>query len=151
MGDTEIKGIYQGDIVVRTAIIRAMDLVRDTPDLLDSVFESLVEDELTNDVYGQKQVALARHWFMNTQIPVLMNFRASEEAIPCVTIALQESQEADQTHGDVHYIPQEKSQGGLAHRRRSVQPGRLLGHLGNHDSAPERDVEPPLSLLGCSS
>lgn len=103
--------MFQGDVVVRTAIIRAMDLVRDNPSLLDSVFESLTEDDITRDVYGEKQVAMAREWFMNTNIPVFMNFRVAEEAIPCITISLQESQEADQTHGDVHYVPQELAPG----------------------------------------
>lgn len=111
MGDTEIKGIFQGDVVVRAAIIRAMDLVRDDPDLLNSVFESLTEDDVTRDTYGEAQVKLARDWFMETNIPVFMNFRVAEEAIPCITISLQESQEADQTHGDVHYVPQELSPG----------------------------------------
>lgn len=111
MADTELQGIFQGDVIVRSAIIRAMDAVRDDPRLLEHIFHSLVEDDVTNDVYGEKQVDIARRWFMNTEIPVLMNFRAAEEAVPCITIALQESQEAEQTHGDVHYVPQEATPG----------------------------------------
>lgn len=111
MADTELQGIFQGDLIVRTAIIRAMDLVRNQPTLLTNVFQSLAEDEITNDVYGQKQIQIARDWFMNTDVPVFMNFRVSEQAVPCITISLQESQEADQTHGDIHYVPQEATPG----------------------------------------
>jgi hypothetical protein len=111
VADTELKGVFQGDIIVRTAIIRAMDLVRADPKLLDHVFHSLAEDELTRDVYGAKQIAEARKWFMKTDIPVFMNFRVAEEALPCITISLQESAEADQTHGDVHYVTEERSPG----------------------------------------
>lgn len=111
VAETELQGIFQGDVVVRTAIIRAMDLVREDPRLLNHIFHSLAIDDLTNEVYGEKQIALAREWFMRTEVPVMMNFRVAEEAIPCITISLQESQEADQTHGDIHYVPQETSAG----------------------------------------
>jgi hypothetical protein len=111
VADTEIKGVFQGDVVVRTAIIRSMDNVRNDPKLLNYIFHYLAEDELTRDVYGEKQIELAKEWFLKTDVPVFMNFRVAEEAIPCITISLQESQESDQTHGDVHYVPQEPTAG----------------------------------------
>jgi len=108
---TEIHGIAQSDILIRSAIIRALENMRANPSLVDTVFQSLVEDELTRDVYGEKQIALAKEWFLNTEIPVMMNFRVAEEALPCITISLQESVEAEQIHGDVHYVPQETTDG----------------------------------------
>lgn len=111
MAATEIKGIFQSDIIIRTAIIRALELMRANPSLLDAVFHSLVEDELTRNVYGEKQIELSKEWFLKTEIPVMMNFRVSESDIPCIVISLQESVEAEQTHGDVHYVPQETTDG----------------------------------------
>lgn len=98
-------------MIVRSAIVRAMDSVRKDPGLLNHVFHSLAEDDVTNSVYGEKQIALARKWFEDTEIPVFMNFRVSEQALPCITLSLQESAEADQTHGDIHYVTQELSPG----------------------------------------
>ncbi len=111
MAETEIKGIFQSDVVIRAAVIRAMELVRESPDLLGYIFRSLAEDELTRDEYGDRQIEMARDWFLKTEVPVFMNFRVSEEYLPCITISLQESVEAEQTHGDIHYVPQETTAG----------------------------------------
>jgi hypothetical protein len=111
VADTEIKGVFQGDVIVRSAVIRAMETVRKDPTLLNHIFHSLAEDDITRDVYGEKQIDIAKQWFLKTDIPVVMNFRVSEQDIPCIAISLQESAEADQTHGDVHYVPQERTPG----------------------------------------
>ncbi len=111
MSATEIQGIAQSDVIIRTAIIRSLERMYEDPSLLDHVFHSLAEDEETRDVYGEKQIELAKNWFLSSNIPVVMTFRVAEEQIPCIAISLQESVEAEQTHGDVHYIPQEESDG----------------------------------------
>lgn len=82
-----------------------MKRLRDNPKLLDDIFQSLVEDDQTKDAYGEKQVAQAKQWFLTTNIPVSMSFRVDEGSCPIVTIGLQESTEAEQTHADVHYVP----------------------------------------------
>lgn len=111
MAETEIKGIFASDVVIRSAIVRALDNIYNDPKQLDYVFRSLVEDELTAPVYGQKQVELAKEWFLNTNIPVFMAFNIDSQHIPCITISLQESVETEQTLGDVHYVPQELTAG----------------------------------------
>lgn len=111
MAETEIKGIFQSDVIIRSAILRALDNIYNDPRLIDSVFRSLEEDDLTSNELGAKQIELAKEWFLNSHVPVVMNFRAAEEAIPCITISLQESTEAEQTHGDVHYVTQEPTAG----------------------------------------
>jgi hypothetical protein len=108
---TEIKGIAQSDVLIRAAILQALDNIYNDPRIIDQVFHNLEEDDLTKDELGARQIELAKEWFLNSHIPVVMNFRAAEEAIPCITISLQESVEAEQTHGDVHYVPQELTQG----------------------------------------
>ncbi len=111
MAGTEIKGVFQGDVIVRSAIIRAMQEVRKNPTLLNHIFHSLAEDDVTRDVYGEEQIQQAKDWFLKTEIPVMMNFRVAEEHLPAIVISLQESAEADQTHGDVHYVTQERTPG----------------------------------------
>ena len=111
MAETEIKGIFQGDVVIRKALLQGLDNLYNNPELLDDIFQSLVEDELTRDEYGAKQVDIAKKWFLDTNIPVMMNFRVAEQAMPCIAISLQESVEAEQTHGDVHYVPQQETEG----------------------------------------
>jgi hypothetical protein len=106
---TEIQGIFQGDLIVRTAIMTMLDNVYNDTSLLDYIFQSLLNDPLTVQSYGAEQIQQAKNWFLNTNIPVFMAFRVAEEAIPCITISLQESQEAEYTHGDVHYVPQEQT------------------------------------------
>lgn len=108
---SEILGIFQSDVVIRSAIVRMLDNVYNDPALMDYIFQSLVRDDLTRDAYGQQQIELAKKWFLTSNIPVFMAFRVAEEAIPCITISLQESVEAEQTHGDVHYVPQETTAG----------------------------------------
>jgi hypothetical protein len=108
---TEIQGIAQSDVLIRTAIVRSLERLYADPSQLDHVFHSLAEDEETRAVYGEKQIELAKNWFLTSHVPVFMAFRVAEEQIPCITISLQESVEAEQTHGDVHYIPQEETAG----------------------------------------
>lgn len=85
----------------------AMQRLRDDPSMLDDVFHSLVEDDVTKGEYGDAQIASAKEWFLSQDIPIFMSFRIDDAKCPCISISLQESTEAEQTHGDVHYVPQE--------------------------------------------
>jgi hypothetical protein len=96
-------GIFQSDIVVRTAVIAGLADIRESPALLDYVFASLPKDDLTYKIYGEEQVKIAKDWFLNTDIPVFMNTRIDESKVPCITIAVTSSNEDAQTLGDVHY------------------------------------------------
>lgn len=99
----EALGIFQSDIVVRTAIVAGLADLRENPALLDYVFASLPRDPLTYKVYGEEQVKMAKDWFLTQDIPVFMNTRLDESKVPCITIAVQSSSESAQTLGDVHY------------------------------------------------
>jgi len=96
-------GIAQGDIIVRTAIIAGLADLRENPKLLNYVFASLPKDDLTFRQYGEEQVALAKKWFLDTNIEVFMNTRVDETKVPCITIAQASSNEAEATLGDVNY------------------------------------------------
>lgn len=104
---TEAKGIFQADVLLRTAIIEAIRDIQSQPWLINYVFQTLVEDDLTNTVYGAKEVEQAKKWLSSTNFPVFMSYRNDEIKLPAISIALMESSEAEQTHGDIHYIPEE--------------------------------------------
>ena len=101
----EAKGIHQSDVILRTALVAALADLRAHPDLLDYVFASLPEDELTRKSYGEKSVQSAKDWFLKTNIPVVMVPRVDEGKVPCITIKLVSSEESETTLGDVHYEP----------------------------------------------
>lgn len=104
---TEALGVHQSDVIIRTAIVAALADLRANPWLLDYVFASLPRDDRTMKDYGEKEVQRAREWFLKTNIPVFMVPRLDESKVPCITIKLMESSEAEVTLGDVHYKPQE--------------------------------------------
>jgi hypothetical protein len=102
---TEAVGIYQSDIIIRSAIISAIADLRANPALLDYTFASLPRDELTKHIYGAEEVARAKQWFLSTDIPVFLNVKADEVKLPCVSISLDESIEQENTLADLHYEP----------------------------------------------
>lgn len=102
---TDSLGIHQSDVIIRTALVEAIAELRANPDLLDWVFASLRQDELTSQSYGDKEIEAAKKWFLATQIPVVMVPRLNEAKVPCLTIKLVDSNEDIVTLGDVHYDP----------------------------------------------
>jgi hypothetical protein len=106
---TEALGIHQSDVIIRTAIIAGIADLRANPWLLDYVFKSLARDQLTLADYGERDISQAKEWFLKTDIPVFMNTRIDAAKLPCISIGLQESVEAEATLGDVHYVPSERS------------------------------------------
>lgn len=107
---SEIKGIFQSDIVLRTALVEALRRLRDQPELIDDIFANLREDALTSAEYGDAAIAAAKNWFLSTDIPVFMSYRIDDVKLPGISIGLQEDSEAEQTHGDVNYVTQEPSE-----------------------------------------
>lgn len=113
-GLTEPRGIFQSDVIIRTALVAAIADLRANPWLLDYVFASLPKDSLTLKDYGEQEVARAKEWFMRTDIKVLMGSRVPDGEPPpvCVSIHLMSSEEVENTLADVHYTPVEEVQGG---------------------------------------
>ena len=101
-------GIFQGDLIIRSAINKAFEDMRQNPWLLDYVMLGLASDSLTVKEFGIKQIHEARNWFLKTNINVYHGLGISEPNFPCVTINLQDSRETEKTLGDVHYTPKEK-------------------------------------------
>lgn len=104
---TVTRGIFQSDIILRTMLIAALDDIRKNPWQLDYIFASLPQDKLTRDLYGEAEIAEAKQWFLNTDIPVSMSFRFDNITTPLISISLEDSSEGATTLGDVHYVPTE--------------------------------------------
>lgn len=101
----EANGIHQSDVIIRTALVAALADMRANPWLLDYVFSSLPRDAQTFKDYGEKSVDAAKDWFLKTDVPVSMVPRIDEGRWPRITISLADSQETENTLGDVHYEP----------------------------------------------
>jgi hypothetical protein len=104
---SEICGVFQGDLIIRSALVEGIADLRRHPELIKFIFASLAQDELTKAVYGQKEIDQAAKWFRATDFPVFMSTRLDKPKFPCVSISLVESSEADNTLSDTHYQPQE--------------------------------------------
>lgn len=100
---TEVTGIFQGDLVIRSAVIVALQELRDNPTLIQDALASLPQDDLTSQRYGDKTVQQCVDWFTNTKIPVKLGLNLSMLSSPCIAIELNNQDEAESTIGDVNY------------------------------------------------
>lgn len=94
------KGIFQGDVIIRTAIVAAIADIRSNPWLVDHAFATLPKDELTAGDYGERTVARAKEWFLKTDLPVSLVPRIDEGRWPRITISMAESSETENTLSD---------------------------------------------------
>lgn len=101
--NTSTNGIFQSDIAIRAAIIAGIADLRAKTWLLDYVFAGIPHDTLTAKEYGVLEVEKAKKWFLSTDIPVVMDTRVDDAALPCISIALMESSEDASTLSDTHY------------------------------------------------
>jgi hypothetical protein len=108
---SEVKGVFCSDVIIRHALMAGLQDLRDNPWQLPLVFASFLDDPYTTSIYGEKLVAKIVNWFLKTNIPVVMDYNLpSDQPMPCITIGLQESNEAEATIGDVHYVSSESSE-----------------------------------------
>jgi hypothetical protein len=99
---TVTHGIFQSDIVIRSAIVQGLAYLRESPWLLDYVFAYLPHDDLTSNSWGLEELNKAKEWFLRTQIQVRLGFDSAEPPrTPTVVIVLDDSSEAATTLGDV--------------------------------------------------
>jgi hypothetical protein len=106
---TQALGVFQSDIIIRSAIIEALADIEANPWLLRYAFASLANDPLTRTDYGEQEIERAKEWFLSTNVNVVMNLNTNEIKFPAVSITLMASNEVEGegTLGDVHYKPQE--------------------------------------------
>lgn len=104
---TTAPGIFQGDVIIRSAFVEAIRDLRCNPWLLDYAFASLAQDSLTKKTYGTDEIRNAKEWFQNTKIQVIMAADLNDVAFPCISISELGCQEEGATLGDVNYDVQE--------------------------------------------
>jgi hypothetical protein len=98
-------GIFQGDLIIETALRYGIKDARANPWAIECAFESLTEDPITISEYGKKQIDSMVRWVMKTEIPVFLNTSIEDSRLPAITINLVDSVESDNTLGDIHYDP----------------------------------------------
>lgn len=94
--------IFQGDVIIREAILRGLQDIRLEPWLIDDIFSQFKHPALSQK-YGDKEIQNAKDWFSANQIEVNLRYRNDKDQFPCVTIALGSSVEKDdlKTLGDL--------------------------------------------------
>ena len=101
---TQAPGIHQSDVVIRGALVYALQDIRANPWLLRYVFASLPQDPLTAAEYGEAEAEEAANWFLTNNVPVILALRVDgKPPIPCISVALNSSAESEGTLADVHW------------------------------------------------
>lgn len=88
--------IFQGDIIIKTAIELGIEDMRKNPWLIDHMLEDLVQNPYLNAKYGQKHVDACKEWLKNNQINVYMRGRDDQDQYPCVTIEVGQSPQKEE-------------------------------------------------------
>ena len=86
-------GIYQGDLIIKTAVELALNDIRQNPWIIEDIFGSLIENPYLSQIYGMKEIDRAKEFFLNNDIPVYMRHRVDKQEFPCVTISIGDSKE----------------------------------------------------------
>lgn len=120
---TSTTGIFQSDILIRAAIIAGLQEIRDEPWRLDYVFSWMLNDTLTRSIYGEKEIAEAKSWFLKTEIAVTMAYRTDQPQLPCIGIELVSSEEGPATLSDTHYETSED----VPASEVTIRPGAIVG------------------------
>ncbi len=104
MASTEVVGIFQGDIIIKSAVEKALKELKADPGLLDDVLASLPQDMATADRYGDKTITQLRKWFADTEVEVLLGLKFRYMEKPAiVAIELGDENENETTLGDKNY------------------------------------------------
>ncbi len=103
-----VKGVPQTDIVVRTAIMAAIDDIRANPYLLDFFLQSLLLDELTRKYYGEKELEEVKNWILENEITVTMAHHLNNVKLPHISVEVADASEVQQTLGDINVDASDK-------------------------------------------
>jgi hypothetical protein len=103
-----VPGITQSDILLKTGIEAAIKDIKANPWLLDFIFNGLNQDLISSNVYGQKEVDAAKYWFLHNDINVQLAWTLNQPKVPCFSILLESSVEAESTIGDINDLTSEQ-------------------------------------------
>lgn len=107
---SDALGIFQADVIIRSAFIYALRDILANDWLMDYAFASLNRDALTVRDYGAQEIASAKKWLQNIDVDdlVVMDTYNGDLRFPRITIKLESSSEEENTLGDIHYAAQEQ-------------------------------------------
>jgi|SRR5581483_1364514 len=91
-----MAGIFQGDIIIKTALELGIEDMRKNPWLIEHMLLDLKKNTYFSDKYGQKQIDACKEWLANNQIDVYMRGRDDKDRLPCVTIEMGGSSEKEE-------------------------------------------------------
>lgn len=107
-----MAGIFQGDMIIKTAIELGMEDMRKNPFLIDHMFDDLLTNPYLEKKFGQKQIDACKEWFLNNKIEFYMALIKDKDKTPCITISMGNSPEkqdmktmADQSTETVLLMP----------------------------------------------
>lgn len=89
----DISGIFQGDLIIKTAIEMALEDIRKQEWIIEDIFSSLLENPILAKRYGMKEITRAKEFILNNNIPVYMHHRLDKMEYPCITISIGQSTE----------------------------------------------------------
>lgn len=85
--------LFQGDIVIRTALELAIEDIKKDPWLVDDIFSDLIDNPMLRQKYGQKEINRAKEWILNNKINYYMKYRVDNMDFPAITISMGNSNE----------------------------------------------------------
>lgn len=85
--------LFQGDVVIKTAIELAIEDIKKEPWLLEDIFSDFIENPLLKQKYGMKEIERAKEFILNNKINYYMRHRIDAQQFPCVTISMGNSNE----------------------------------------------------------
>lgn len=99
-------GIFQGDIVLQSAVELMLRELKANPGLIEDALASLPQDLVTADKYGNSTISQCKKWFADTSVDVLLGLKFQYMSKPAiVAIELGDESENEATLGDKNYDP----------------------------------------------
>lgn len=99
-------GIFQGDIVIQSAVELMLRELKSNPGLIEDALASLPQDLVTSGKYGSLTIAQCKKWFADTSVDVLLGLKFKYMEKPAiVAIELGDESENEATLGDKNYDP----------------------------------------------
>jgi hypothetical protein len=85
--------LFQGDVVIKTAIELAIEDIKKNDWLIDDIFSDFIDNPILKQKYGQKEIERAREFILNNKINFYMKHRIDSEDFPAITISMGNSDE----------------------------------------------------------
>lgn len=85
--------LFQGDVIIRTAIQLAIEDIKKNPWLVDDIFSDFVDNPILKIKYGQKEIERAKEWILNNKINYYMKYRTDNMEFPAISISMGSSDE----------------------------------------------------------